>query len=222
MKISSRAVVLGAVFGLLVAPACEIHIQQGEASGHAPSGATSGAGAGGGGAASTLTPEEAADLDALQHADPIEVARVTDTAAFAAVTANNLVGLQAVDPSTLDAASAAQLIDSVAPDAISAALLWSQSVEASVFTPGIFPKHECAESPSKCPLMTSCAHLFPGTCFVTNCGKGSCKFCPEYLQNLVVEGWCAYGCMQGSEMTGGAFILQTKFALTGDPFCFPK
>src|SRR5512132_3324445 len=170
MKIPTRAIVLCAALGALAAPACEIHIQQGETSGHAPPGATSGAGTGGGGATSTLTPEEAADLDALRHADPIEVARVTDTAAFAAVTANNLVGLQAVDPSTLDAASAAQLIDSVAPDAINAAIAWAQTVEASVFTPGIIPKNECAGPPSECPFMTSCAHLFPGTCFVTNCG----------------------------------------------------
>jgi len=222
MKISSRAVVLCVVLGMLVAPACEIHFQQGETSGQAPPGSTSGAGTGGGGAASTLTPEEAADLDALRHADPIEVARITDTATFAAVTANNLVGLQMVDPSTLDATTAAQLIDSVAPDAITAALAWSQSVEESVFTPGIITKNECVAPPSNCPWTTKCGDIAPGTCFVTNCGKGSCKFCPEHLQNLVVEGWCAYGCMKGSEMTGGAFILKTRFALPDLPYCFAR
>lgn len=225
MKLSSRAVVMCAVFGILVAPACEIRIQRGETSGQTSpdptGGAGAGAGTGGGGASSTLTPEERADLDALQHADPIEVARITDTAAFAAVTTNNLVGAQMVDPSTLDATTAAQLIDSVAPEAIDAALVWSQSVEASVFSPGIVPKNECIEPPNNCPFTTMCPDI-PGRCFVTNCGKGSCPFCPEYLQNLVIKGWCAYGCMKGSEMTGGAFILQTKFPIVGDPYCFPK
>lgn len=223
MKMSSRAVVLCAVLGVLIAPACEIHIQKGETSGQAAPDPTSGAGtgAGTGGAASTLTPEELADLDTLQQADPIEVARITDTAAFAAVTTNNLVGLQMVDPSTLDATTAAQLLDAAAPEAIKAALAWSQAVEESVFTPGIYPKNECIEPPNNCPFRTTCPNI-PGNCYVTNCGKGSCPLCPEYLQNLVVEGWCAYGCMKGSEMTGGAFILQTRFKLLGDPHCFAK
>lgn len=55
-----------------------------------------------------------------------------------------------------------------------------------------------------------------------NCDKGSCPLCPEHLQNLVIKGWCAYGYMKGSEMTGGAFILQTRFKLQGDPYCFAK
>jgi hypothetical protein len=218
MKISTRAVVLCAVLGV---PACEIRIQQGETSGQTSPDTTTGAGAGTGGATSTLTPEELAALDALQQADPIEVARITDTAAFAAVTTNNLVVLQMVDPSTLDATTAAQLLDAAAPEAIKAALAWSQTVEESVFTPGIYPKNECVAPPRNCPFTTTCPDI-PGMCFVTGCGKGSCPLCPEYLQNLVVKGWCAYGCMQGSEMTGGAFILQTQFKLQGDPYCFPK
>ena len=220
MKMSSRAVVLCSVLGALVAPACEIHIQRGETSGQTPADPTSGAGAGAGGPASTLTPEELANLDGLQKADPIEVARITDTAAFAAVTTNNLVGAQTVDPSTLDATTAAQLIASVAPEAINAALAWSQTVEESVFTPGIYPKNECINPPNNCPFMTQCSNV-PGTCYVTNCGKGSCPFCPELFQNLIIEGWCAYGCMKGSEVTGGGFIMQTKWGST-EPRCFAK
>lgn len=224
MKMSSPAVVLCAALGVLIAPACEIHIQRGETSGQAPpdptSGAGAGAGTGDGGAASTLTPEELADLDALQQADPIEVARIRDTAAFAAVTTNNLVGLQIVDPSTLDATTAAQLVDAAAPEAIKTALAWSQAVESSVFSPGIIPKNECIESPNNCPFMTTCSNV-PGTCFVTQCGKGSCPTCPELFQNIVIEGWCAYGCMKGSEVTGGGFILQTRWG-SSDARCFPR
>ena len=142
MKSSSRVVVLCAVFGALVTPACEIRIQQGDASSQVPPDPTSGAGAGAGAGepTSTLTPEELAAIEALRNADPVEVARITDTAAFAAVTTNNLVGAQIVDPSTLDAATAAQLIDSVAPDAINAALAWAQSVDPSTLSVGIYPK----------------------------------------------------------------------------------
>ncbi len=220
MKMSSRTVVLCTVLGALVAPACEIHIQQGETSGQTPSDPTSGAGAGTGGTTSTLTPEELADLDGLQKADPIEIARITDTAAFAAVTTNNLVGAQIVDPSTLDATTAAQLIDSVAPDAINAALAWSQTVEESVFTPRIYPKNECIQPPNNCPFTSTCPNV-SGTCYVTDCGKGSCPLCPELFQNLVIEGWCAYGCMKGSEVTGGGFILQTKWG-SSDLRCFSQ
>ena len=227
MKISSRAVVLCVVLGALVAPACEIRIQQGETSGQTSpdttsgAGAGAGAGAGTGGATSTLTPEELAAIDALQKADPIEIARITDTAAFAAVTTSNLVGAQIVDPSTLDAATASQLIDSVAPDAINAALTWAQSADPSIFSALYSPKFECGDAPNNCPYVTKCEE-FPGwVCSVTDCGQGKCPTCPEFLQNLLVKGWCAYGCMKGTEVTGGAFILQTKWARNG-PFCFAK
>ncbi len=222
MKKSSSAAVLCAALGMLIAPACEIHFQRGETSGQTtadPTSGAGGAGTGAGGATSTLTPEELADLDALQHADPIEVTRVTDTAAFAAVTANNLVGIQMADPSTLDEATTSQLVDSAAPDAINAALAWAQSVDVSTLSQGIYPKNECIEPPNNCPFTTTCPDI-PGRCFVTQCGKGSCPYCPEYLQNLVIKGWCAYGCMKGSDVTGGAFILQTKFPLLGKPYCF--
>lgn len=221
MKISSRAVVLCAVLGALVAPACEIRIQQRETSGQTPPDKTSGAGAGTGGATSTLTPEELAAIDALQKADPIEITRITDTAAFAAVTTNNLVGAQIVDPSTIDAATAEQLIDSVAPDAINAALAWAQSIDPSTLSIGDYPKPECTEPPNNCPYTIKCPNV-PGLCAVTQCGEGSCPMCPGYAKNVVIKGWCAYGCMNGTEITGGGFLLQTRFALPIPPICFAK
>lgn len=221
MKTSSSAAVLCAVLGMLIVPACEIHFQKGETSGQTAPDPTSGTGAGTGGATSTLTPEELAAVDALQKADPIEIARITDTAAFAAVTTNNLVGAQIVDPSTLDAATAAQLIDSVAPDAINAALAWAQSVDPSTLSVGVYPKPECTEPPNNCPYTAKCPNV-PGVCIITQCGKGGCPTCPDLFENIVISGWCAYGCMKGTEVTGGGFILQTKFPLLAKPICFEK
>jgi hypothetical protein len=221
MKKSSSAAVLCAALGVLIAPACEIHFQKGETSGQTAPDPTSGAGAGTGGATSTLTPEQLTDLDGLQKADPNEVALITDTASFAAVTTNNLVGAQMVDPSTLDATTAAQLIDSVAPAAINAALAWSQSIDPSTLPTGIYPKNECIDPPRNCPFTIKCPNV-PGNCYVTDCGKGSCSTCPEFLQSLLIKGWCAYGCMKGTEVTGGAFILQTTFPLDDEPYCFGK
>lgn len=218
MKSSSRVVVLCAVFGALVTPACEIRIQRGDASGQTPPDATGGAGAGE--PTSTLTPEELAAIEALQKADPVEVALVTDTAAFAAVTTNNLISAQMVDPSTLDATTVSQFIDSVAPDAINAALAWSQSIDPSTLPTGIYPKPECIDPPNNCPYTIKCPNV-PGMCAVTQCGRGSCPTCPGFFENLIIEGWCAYGCMKGSEVTGGGFILQTRWGST-NPKCFEK
>ena len=220
MKSSSRAVVLCAVLGALVTPACEIRIRQEETSGQAPPDPTSGAG-GTGDPTSTLTPEELAAIDALQKADPVEIALVTDTAAFAAVTTNNLISAQMADLSTLDATTAAQLIDSVAPDAINAALAWSQSIDPSTLPTGIYPKEECTNPPHDCAYTMRCPNV-PGICTVTQCGEGSCPMCPGFSENVLIKGWCAYGCMKGTEVTGGGFILQTRFALPIPPICFEK
>jgi hypothetical protein len=219
MKRSSRsdAVALFAVLGVLVASGCQITIGPGTSGEPVPDSTTS---AGAGGAGGTLTPEELAAIEAIQKADPDEVARITGTAAFAAVTASNLVAVQMVDPATLDAASASQLVASVAPDAISAALGWAQSIDPSVFTAGIYPQFECIEPPHNCPLKAQCPEL-KAICSVTQCGNGGCATCPELFQNLVISGWCAYGCMRGSEMVGGAFALQTEWG-AGQTFCFPK
>lgn len=217
-KVTSRVGVLCLVLVALVAPACEIHLQRGTSGEPAPD-PTGGAGAGG--TAGGWTSEELAAFDAIQNADPVEIARVTNMASFAAVSTSNFAGAQVGDPSTLDAATASQLIDSVAPDAINAALAWAQSADPSVFSALYSPKFECGDEPNNCPYVTKCKD-FPGwVCSVTDCGQGTCPTCPEFLQSLLVKGWCAYGCMKGTEVTGGAFILQTKWAPNG-PFCFAK
>jgi hypothetical protein len=177
---------------------------------------------GGNGSSSPWTQEELAAFKDMANADPLVVARHTATASFAAVTAANLIAAKKVDPSTLDATTLAQLIDSVTPDAISAALSWEQSVDPGVFMAGIFPKFECTQPPRNCPYMTRCSQ-YPGwACIVTGCGAGSCPTCPESLANLVVKGWCTYGCMNGKDVVGEAYMFQTFFGpLLNGPHCFP-
>ena len=169
------------VVGVLIASGCQITIGPGTSRETAPDSTTSGGAGGAGGASGTWTPEELAAFDAIQKADPDQGAKITGTAAFAAVTTSNLVAAQMVDPATLDAASASQLVDSAAPDAISAALGWAQSVDPPVFTAGIYPKHECADPPHNCPTTTKCSE-FKGICTVTQCGKGGCPTCPGFFR----------------------------------------
>jgi hypothetical protein len=101
-EVTSRVGVLCLVFVAFVAPACEIHLQRGASGEPAPDPT----GAGAGGAAGGWTSEELAAFDAIQNADPVEIARVTNMASFAAVSTSNFAGAQVGDPSTLDATPA--------------------------------------------------------------------------------------------------------------------
>lgn len=208
----------------LSAPACEIHIGSG-----AGTGGTDNSMGGAGGTANTAgppdtwtpTPEEQASLDALQNSDPAVAGRISATNAYAAVVTQNLVAAQVLDPSTLDKATASSLFDAAAPDAISTAVAWVQSVDPALFpASAIYPKYECMEPPNECPHATKCPQ-FGGSCFVIDCNQGSCPGCPDFVKNLISRGWCSYACMKGTEMVGGAFILQTVFGPT-QPFCIGK
>lgn len=85
-----------------------------------------------------------------------------------------------------------------------------KSVDPSLFSAGIYPKYECIDPPLNCPPTTKCPE-FGGSCSVTECSTSKCPYCPDLFENLVIEGWCSYGCMKGAEMVGGAFILQTRW-----------
>lgn len=216
MKMSSCGA-LCAMFGALLAPACEIKIGQGT-SGETSAGSTTTAGAGG--SSGTWTPEERAADDAIQHADQAQVALLTATAAYAAAETASLVDAQGVDPSTLDAASVSQLVDASAPDGIAAALAWAQSVDPSLLPASYYPKFECIDPPTSCPHTVKCPNL-PGVCVVTDCASGSCPSCPAF-SNVIIKSWCAYGCVSTTgDNIGGAYILNTFFGPDG-PHCFPK
>jgi hypothetical protein len=208
----------------LTAPACEIHIGPATGTGgtgHSMASTDSTAGTGGTASAWTPTPDEQAAQDALLNADPAVASRTSATNAYAAVATENLVAAQMLDPTTLDAASTASLFDAAAPDAISAAVAWAQLADPALFpASSVSPKFECMEPPNECPHATKCPE-FGGACLVIDCNQGSCPGCPDFVKNLISKGWCSYACMKGTEIVGGAFILQTVFGPTR-PFCIGK
>jgi hypothetical protein len=83
---------------------------------------------------------------------------------------------------------------------------------------GIYPEFGCMEF--GCPDKVMCGKA---ACFVTHCGKKSCRFCPEslpdFLKNVVFDQWCAYDCVRGSMKVGSAFGLVTTI---GSAFVGPK
>lgn len=98
--------------------------------------------------------------------------------------------------------------------------------EAAPMEGGIYPKYECTQPPYECPATKQC--VFPSgssVCHVTNCGEGKCPVCPDFISKPFIQGWCSYGCMRGTEMVGGAFILRTPFTKDlskSSPFCIDK
>jgi hypothetical protein len=83
---------------------------------------------------------------------------------------------------------------------------------------GIYPEFGCMEF--GCPDKVMCGNA---ACFVTHCGKKSCRFCPEalpdFLKNVVFQQWCAYECMRSSRKVGSAFGLVTTI---GGVFAGPQ
>lgn len=86
----------------------------------------------------------------------------------------------------------------------------------------IFPDFSCMKEPRNCKDKELCDFGAPtkDVCIVTQCGEGKCGLCPGGFSKLVVDGWCAYGCMRGTQMVGGAFVLKTRFGDNG-PHCIP-
>jgi len=132
----------------------------------------------------------------------------------------------AEEPAPLtDVVSESSLIESEDLDA--AFLAWMEnemqmSIDLTEASQGITPDFTCIEPPHNCPAKTKCQWLaFGGAwCTVTSCGLGSCPICPGIFPGLVVKSWCAYGCMKGKNMVGGAFMINSRFGWLG-PVCIP-
>lgn len=182
-----------------------------------------GAGGGGGG----HSPDEQAADDALNQADPQEVALKAAAAEVAADACSNLVQQQVPDPSTVDDATLAELYTQEAPMADAEAQAWMASVDPFTLpqSGGAYPKYECIEAPYLCKPHEHCPVGDGATCVVTGCGTGKCPWCPDAWGNLIYDGYCAYACMQGSKVWGYGINLRTRFSKkwTGF-FCapFPK
>lgn len=172
------------------------------------------------GGSSGYTPEEQAAIDALQQADPQEVATRAAVVSYAAVECASRVESQVKDPDTVDAATVDQLIDQCAPMAWSDAQNWFMMTDPSVIPTSIYPDFECPKEPYACPFRTECPYDGkPVPCLITQCGTGQCPWCPWDLGNIIIKSWCAYGCMQGTKLVAGAYILNTRFWGPGERYC---
>lgn len=109
-----------------------------------------------------------------------------------------------------------------------AALDWLQnelqmSIESSIAPQGFVPDFTCMEPPYNCPANVKCPLSGAGNaiCVVTSCGTGACSTCPNFFGNSVILSWCAYGCMKGKDVVGGAYGFWVRFLGWRGPMCFP-
>ncbi len=113
-----------------------------------------------------------------------------------------------------------------AEDIDAAVLAWMEnemqmSIDLSEAPQGFIPDYTCIEPPLNCPANVKCPELGNAHCIVTSCGKGECPTCPKLIPGAVITSWCAYGCMKGSKVVGGAYGFWARFLGWLGPVCFP-
>jgi hypothetical protein len=224
--LASRVLAVGFVglLGALTVPSCVIRIGPGGDEGDQTGGTSDNGETTRGDSTGETPPEELpTEEPSIADADPVEVARVTAIASYAAVQTSNLVQAQVADPATVDPAVLEELVYEYAPVASEEALAVIDATDPSLISTGFYPDFTCIQEPYACPVYTKCPWLAPGgaTCTVTSCGKGSCPICPAIFGNLLFQGWCAYGCMKGDKVVGGAFMMHTVGKVIG-PICIPN
>jgi hypothetical protein len=109
-----------------------------------------------------------------------------------------------------------------------AALDWLQnelqmSIDPSSEPQGFVPDFTCIDPPYNCPANVKCPLNGGGNaiCVVTSCGQGTCSACPIKSPGWVITSWCAYGCMKGKDVVGGAYGFWVRFLGWRGPLCFP-
>ena len=125
----------------------------------------------------------------------------------------------------VDPPSGAYIVNPDEPDAV--ALNWLEnemqmSIDPTDEPQAFFPDFSCIEPPYNCPANVKCPELAAGTlCIVTACGTGACPTCPNFFGNAVIMSWCAYGCMKGKDVVGGAYGFWVRGFGWKGPVCFP-
>jgi hypothetical protein len=209
------ALLLCGSFGVVLAPGCTIRIGPGTGE-DGPSNSAGGATEPDDTSTTdgdTLSSEEQAALKALHNVDPAELSLKTAATTYAAVTCASLVESQIADPATVDEATVRELFEQYAPLAADEALAWMETVDPSLIPLQVLDNLTCQEEPWNCPWKVPCSWgSEPAFCFVSQCGKGPCPWCP-FLSNLVYKHWCVYGCVRSGKLIGGAVMLKTRFPL---------
>jgi len=107
-----------------------------------------------------------------------------------------------------------------------AALDWLQnalqmSIDLSGEPQGDKPDYSCMNPPYYCSSTETCP-LSGGKksiCALTSCGIGECSACPIKNSGVIIASWCAYSCMAGKDVVGGAFKLRTSWGSWLGPVC---
>ena len=205
-------------FAAVVMPACVIRIGPGDGS---DSTGTDPGQSDPGGQPSTepaITPEEeAAAIEGLASADPMEAEIANFKAQYAAYALAGIVETTAGDPETVDEAQIQEIVDAYFPQVWEEASLWVSSLDPSVIVPqaAIKPADECYEDPKyKCEYQEKCT-FDDGTkavCTITGCGINGCNKvpCPDLWPDLskwFVKSWCTFTCMKVSTIVGMKMVL---------------
>ncbi|AGP34352.1 hypothetical protein [Sorangium cellulosum] len=214
------ALLTAVAFGVLMVPACTIHLRQGGEDGSddtqpepddtqpapddtQPSPTDGGAG---------FTPEEQEAIEAARKADPVELALTQAKAGYAAYALSGLTESQIVDPATIDDETLLRLIEENAPLAWEMAEQWVASLDPTTLSYGYPIKVECMAPPFLCNSSVSCD--FAKVCILDDCGDGKCKPCPDTwgLGNLITDGWCTYTCYVGNDgdIAGAAITFRPR------------
>jgi hypothetical protein len=158
-----------------------------------------------------MTPEEQAALESFESVDPDEFRFKTAATIYAASACASLVESRIPDPDAVDLETVSALFEQYAPIAVDEAMVWLDSVDPSVIPVDIKPDFSCRNDPYRCPDTVACSFgSEPYICWVTQCGKGPCPWCP-FLDSLVYKHYCVYGCTMSDKLVGGAIMLKTRF-----------
>lgn len=138
-----------------------------------------------------------------------------------------------LDPSTLDDAAVANLLEQYGPAIEEQAATWFSGLEQSNLTYTKIPKHECTEQHG-CKYSPQCKYNYMPPvshfCLIDDCGKAKCRNCPDFvnelLQNVAISSWCSYVCVESGSSppkvvaVGAGGISGFKNNFIG-PYCIP-
>lgn len=188
-----------ACFSAVMMPACVIRIGPGD--GTDSTGVDPGQGDPGGQQSPepALSPEEEAEAD-FAEVDPQELALAQAKSSLTTAYLVAQVESSGVDPNALDAVAIEELMQEHLPAASAWADEWIATLDPSTL-PQWSHNPDCVEH--GCLSAIPCKHNAPPVphkCYVTDCGKSKCSYCPAWiadlLKSLVVTSWCSYVCVE--------------------------
>lgn len=184
------ALALCSLFGGALAPGCD----------------TLGLGGGGGAGGASLS-----------SADPTQVSTLDLEASYTASLIQKMIEDNVTDPSSADDDTLQALAVQYAPAAAAAAKTWAQGLDPSTiqaFTYDPDRMQKCIDSVGCAPSET-CVFQKSGIagCPLADCGVGKCSSCPNTwnLSSILVKGWCAHVCLNGSPALPVGYVTMMHF-----------